>query len=67
MPSSIPNTHPCKICFAEHDDEIHGATLRVRAWFHRQVMQGFNGYGYAEEPIPAARAEEPAVEAAAVA
>ena len=31
----------CKICFGEHQDDIHGATLRVRQWFRDEVLKGF--------------------------
>jgi hypothetical protein len=27
----------CDICLVEHDEEIHGATLRVREW-HRELV-----------------------------
>jgi hypothetical protein len=28
----------CPVCYAVHDEEIHEATMRLRGWFHRQVM-----------------------------
>jgi hypothetical protein len=31
----------CDVCYAAHDDEIHAATLRVRAWFGKQVTHDF--------------------------
>lgn len=30
----------CKVCLVKHDNEIHEATLRVRAWFKDWVLQG---------------------------
>ena len=34
-------TLECKVCLAEHDEEIHDATRRVHAWFRAQVIQDF--------------------------
>ncbi len=31
----------CKVCFGEHEDDIHGATLRVRQWFRDEVLKAF--------------------------
>jgi hypothetical protein len=31
----------CRICLGEHDEEIHAATLNVRAWFRDQVTKNF--------------------------
>ena len=27
----------CPVCYVEHDQEIHEATLRIRGWFHDQI------------------------------
>jgi len=32
----------CGICLGEHDEEIHAATLRLRAWFRRSVTRYFD-------------------------
>lgn len=45
----------CKICFGEHEEEIHSATLRVREWFRDEVLKGFE---VEEEPPFPAEAEE---------
>ena len=31
----------CPVCLGAHDDGIHGATLRVRGWFHDVVLRPF--------------------------
>ena len=31
----------CGVCLVEHDDEIHAATLRVRAWYRGHVTRYF--------------------------
>jgi hypothetical protein len=31
----------CITCLGEHQEEIHSATLNVRAWFHHQVVKHF--------------------------
>ena len=31
----------CPVCFGEHDDEIHAATLSVRQWFREEVTKSF--------------------------
>ena len=43
---------PCKVCLIAHDEEIHAATLSVRAWFRDQVTQGFFE-GFEEPAAPA--------------
>jgi hypothetical protein len=32
----------CRICLGTHDEEIHAATLSVRAWFREEVTKGFH-------------------------
>ena len=27
----------CPVCYADHDEEIHEATMRLHDWFHHQV------------------------------
>jgi hypothetical protein len=46
----------CPVCLVEHDPEIHAATLRVRAWFQRQVKLGLG-----EVRRPVRRSSRPAV------
>jgi hypothetical protein len=29
----------CHVCFGEHDEEIHAATISVRRWFGREVKE----------------------------
>ena len=29
----------CEVCGAEHDPEIHEATLRIHHWFHDEVTR----------------------------
>jgi hypothetical protein len=31
----------CHVCLGVHDEQIHGATLSVRRWFHAQVIRPF--------------------------
>jgi hypothetical protein len=31
----------CKVCLVPHDEEIHAATLEVKAWFLDQVTKNF--------------------------
>ena len=31
----------CPVCFGEHDDDIHAATLSVRQWFREEVTKSF--------------------------
>ncbi len=38
----------CTVCLAEHDEEIHAATLSVHCWFHEQVTLGLF-----DEPVDA--------------
>lgn len=42
-------TDGCKVCLMEHDEEIHAATLRVRAWFRAQVTKHW--HDSADDPI----------------
>jgi hypothetical protein len=32
----------CPVCLCEHDDEIHAATLSVRARFRAEVVKNFD-------------------------
>jgi hypothetical protein len=32
-------TQDCKVCMAQHDEEIHAATNRVLGWFRAQVTK----------------------------
>jgi len=36
-------TQDCKVCLAQHDEEIHAATNRVHTWFRSQVTQDLQG------------------------
>ena len=29
----------CRVCLSEHDEEIHSATLAVRAWYRSEVTK----------------------------
>jgi hypothetical protein len=29
----------CKVCYGEHSDDIHDATLRVRRWLRHEVIR----------------------------
>ena len=31
----------CSVCYSNHDDEIHEATIRVHRWFLAQVTRNF--------------------------
>jgi hypothetical protein len=31
----------CAVCYSDHDDEIHEATLRIHRWFSGQVNRTF--------------------------
>ena len=31
----------CAVCYSNHDDEIHEATLRIHRWFLGQVTRNF--------------------------
>jgi hypothetical protein len=44
-----PAGKECKVCFGEHDDDIHSATVRVRAWHSAQVRR--NLAEYTEPPV----------------
>jgi len=35
----------CKACLAQHDEEIHAATDRVREWFRAQVTKHLHDAG----------------------
>jgi hypothetical protein len=32
----------CRICFGQHEEQIHDATLSVRQWFRGEVTKGFD-------------------------
>ena len=36
-----PPSNDCRVCLVEHDDDIHAATLRVRAWYRGYVTRYF--------------------------
>jgi hypothetical protein len=38
-------TKPCNACLAQHDEEIHAATDRVREWFRAQVTKHLHDAG----------------------
>ena len=31
----------CTVCYSDHDEEIHQATLSIHRWFHHQVTHDF--------------------------
>ena len=31
----------CSICYADHDEEIHQATIDIHRWFRQQVRHEF--------------------------
>jgi len=35
----------CKVCLAQHDEEIHAATNRVHRWFRHQVAKNLDDGG----------------------
>jgi hypothetical protein len=43
MSEDLENTpaSECTICYADHDEEIHQATLSIHRWFHHQVTHEF--------------------------
>lgn len=32
----------CPVCLGEHDEDIHGATIRVHRWFRGEVTRSFS-------------------------
>jgi hypothetical protein len=32
----------CPVCFGQHEEQIHEATLNVREWFRGEVTKGFD-------------------------
>jgi hypothetical protein len=40
----------CKACLAQHDEEIHAATDRVREWFRAQVTKHLHDAGDVPKP-----------------
>lgn len=43
-------TQVCKVCLAQHDEEIHAATNRVHRWFRVHVTEFLDGV--AHDPMP---------------
>jgi hypothetical protein len=43
-------TQTCKICLANHDEEIHAATSRIHGWFRAQVTKHL--HDAADDPMP---------------
>ena len=35
----------CPVCLAEHDDEIHAATVSIREWFRGEVTKSLPAQG----------------------
>ena len=44
------NESECAVCYADHDEEIHQATLNIHQWFKHQVTHDFvdDSFYYAE-------------------
>jgi len=42
-------TQDCKVCLAQHDEEIHAATARVLGWFRAQVPKHL--YDATDDPM----------------
>ncbi len=36
-----PRSRECAVCLGQHEEEIHGATMRVRRWFREEVTKSF--------------------------
>jgi hypothetical protein len=36
-----PHESDCAVCYADHDEEIHEATLSIHKWFRHQVTHEF--------------------------
>jgi hypothetical protein len=32
----------CPVCFGQHEEQIHAATLSVRQWFREEVTKSFD-------------------------
>jgi len=32
----------CPVCFGQHEEQIHEATLSIRQWFRGEVTKGFD-------------------------
>jgi hypothetical protein len=45
----------CAVCYSEHDDEIHEATLRIHSWLLDQVTRNFEDRAV---PAPEMQPEE---------
>lgn len=41
MSNENKKAQDCKVCLVMHDEEIHAATLGVKAWFQDQVTKNF--------------------------
>jgi len=37
--SRTKRTRDCKVCYVQHDDEIHEATLRVHQWLSQELTR----------------------------
>jgi hypothetical protein len=46
----------CKVCYVQHSDDIHDATLRIRRWLRYEVNRKLS-----EGLAPAVEAEDPAL------
>jgi len=44
----------CKVCYVQHSDDIHEATLRIRRWLRhevtRKLREGFDPEMEVEDP-----------------
>ena len=38
---SDTNESECAVCYCDHDEEIHQATLNIHLWFRHQVTHEF--------------------------
>jgi hypothetical protein len=54
--SKTAHVSDCKVCYGEHSDDIHDATLRVRSWLRYEVTRKLS------DPFdPATQEEGPAL------
>jgi Zn-finger protein len=47
--------YDCKVCYVQHSDDIHEATLRIRRWLRYEVTRKLN------EGLPQEVEENPAL------
>jgi hypothetical protein len=40
----------CPRCLVAHDEEIHGATVRIHAWLRREILRQIVPWQPAERP-----------------